>query len=369
MGFEGKCPRIHKAPGIVWSRAAYRMNHKGALLRVIQLPLGTCKTTGSGDRRTWRHLKDLEANATTGAMTSRTSIGKGARITMQEMTHRLTTAPQRLAFESHGCCASCGHRFKEGGMSHLGYGADDEPLYVCDGCSGSLKETATRQYFLSRPYDVPGPKSKLWRYMDFTKYVSLLSSRGLYFARADRLEDAFEGAKGLRRRKEKWDAHYLDFFRSAVENPPEGHLCKLSEEEIEREARRLLGDLETNGVRGKTSTFVSCWHESEHESEAMWRLYSNLLSNAVAVNTTYGSLYSALGRDPSIGIGRVRYIDMRSSYTGVNDAFWRKRKSFEHEKEVRALMSDYRCEEAGKSVPCDLETLIEQVFVSPLAPE
>lgn len=31
-GFEGKYPRIHNAPGIVWSRAAYRMDHEGVLL-------------------------------------------------------------------------------------------------------------------------------------------------------------------------------------------------------------------------------------------------------------------------------------------------------------------------------------------------
>ena len=34
--------------------------------------------------------------------------------------------------------------------------------------------------------------------MDFAKYVSLLSTSALYFARADTFNDTFEGAKGLK---------------------------------------------------------------------------------------------------------------------------------------------------------------------------
>ncbi len=93
---------------------------------------------------------------------------------MQNMTNRLTTELRRLSFENHDHCVSCGYRFKEADTSHLGYGSNDEPLYVCDSCSAKLKETAVRHYFSPRPYEVPEPSSKLWRYMDFTKYVSQL---------------------------------------------------------------------------------------------------------------------------------------------------------------------------------------------------
>ncbi|NWD07662.1 hypothetical protein HX874_28255 [Pseudomonas gingeri] len=204
--------------------------------------------------------------------------------------------------------------------------------------------------------------------MDFTKYVSLLSSRGLYFTRTDCFEDIFEGAKGLKKRKDGWDSHYLEFFRSAIRNPPDGVECKLSDADVEEQAQKLLRDLEVGGENHKKRTFVSCWHESEHESEAMWRLYSTFLANAVAVRTSYQSLYLSLDRDPSIAIGRIKYIDLKNSYAGVNDAFWRKRKSFEHEREVRALLSDYGTQDLGKIVKCNLEVLIEEVLVSPKAP-
>lgn len=35
---------------------------------------------------------------------------------------------------------------------------------------------------------------KVWRYMDFTKFVSLLDKRSLYFCRVDKLGDPFEGS-------------------------------------------------------------------------------------------------------------------------------------------------------------------------------
>lgn len=287
---------------------------------------------------------------------------------MQEMTNRFTLELRRLAFEHHDECASCGYKFIEGDTSHLGYDINDNPLYVCDKCAHILKETAIRHYFQPRSYFIPPVNSKLWRYTDFTKYVSMLSTKGVYFVRADCFQDTFEGAKGLRKNKEKWDEHYLKHFREAIKNPPEGYECRYSDVEIEQQAKRLLEDLERGGEFDKQRTFINCWHENEHESEAMWRLYSSYLGNAIAIRTTYNSLYRALGRNPSIDIGRIIYIDYEKRYAGINDAFWYKRKSFEHEKEVRAIFKDFDNPDKGKVFPCDLSILIEEVFVSPSAP-
>ena len=35
--------------------------------------------------------------------------------------------------------------------------------------------------------------TKIWRYMDFTKFVNLLYTESLFFCRVDRLEDKWEG--------------------------------------------------------------------------------------------------------------------------------------------------------------------------------
>jgi len=43
-------------------------------------------------------------------------------------------------------------------------------------------------------FEPPGnPNIKIWRYMDFTQFVSMLEAGGLLFRRADLLEDKFEG--------------------------------------------------------------------------------------------------------------------------------------------------------------------------------
>lgn len=35
---------------------------------------------------------------------------------------------------------------------------------------------------------------KIWRYMDFTKFVSLLETESLFLSRVDKFEDPYEGA-------------------------------------------------------------------------------------------------------------------------------------------------------------------------------
>ena len=123
--------------------------------------------------------------------------------------------------------------------------------------------------------------------------------------------------------------------------------------------------MERSGEVSRVQTYISCWHENEVESEAMWRLYSNFLENAVAIRTTYNGLYLALGRDPRIDIGKVQY---QNGYADINNAYWRKRKSFMHEREVRAVLTILNCNEMGVKIDCDLSILIEEVFVSPSAP-
>ena len=284
------------------------------------------------------------------------------------MTNRITEDLYRLQWEHHDSCLSCNYKFQDGDTSHLGYGESNEPLYLCDKCAYKLKETAARYVFLPRFFETPSDNSNLWRYLDFTKYVSLLSNRGLYFARADQLKDIFEGAKGIISDKQKWDNYYLKFFRSAIKNPPKGYTNKLSEKEVEAQTKRLLKELEAGGNYNRKSTYINCWHENDYESEAMWRLYSSFIDNAIAIKTTYKRLYESLGKNAFIEIGRVKYIDYSKEFASINNSFWCKRKSFEHEKEVRAIKIKRDLTDSGIMVPCDINNLIEAVYVSPTSP-
>jgi hypothetical protein len=285
-------------------------------------------------------------------------------------TERVTPELARLIFEKHDNCVSCGYAFREGDTSFSGYGADDEPLYVCSNCAGmKLREIARRTYYMARHYKVPEPAAVLWRYMDFTKYASLLSTKSLYFPSAACFDDVFEGAKGLAERKHKWDSHYLDFFRRAIRSAPRPEGAEITEEAIETNAQKLLHDIEMGGNRDRDRTFISCWHESRYESEAMWKLYSTSMSHAVAIQTTVADAYAALGKNPKISIGRVEYVDFETYFADINGAFWKKRKAFEHEREVRLLLSDRRQLAPGLALPCDIPTLVQSVVVSPKAPD
>jgi len=112
---------------------------------------------------------------------------------------------------------------------------------------------------------------------------------------------------------------------------------------------------------------VCCWHEGEHESDAMWKLYS-ASGQGIAVESTIGQLRTSLGNREGLQIDRVRYMDFERDPIEKAHRHYKifiKRKSFEHEKEVRATVL---LPEEGKGTPigCDLDVLITCVHVSPL---
>jgi len=285
---------------------------------------------------------------------------------MQKMTLKHTIVTRRFIEEHHDNCTLCGREFQRYERTHLGYTSTRKLIYVGNCCSSNLKETIIRHSYSQRPYQVPDNSTIIWRFMDFTKFISLVSSGTLFFSRADKFEDPFEGAKGLKKNKDKWDKLYLEFFEQGYRNPPEGFDFNKSDDEIKKEAKRLLSELENGGKLDPQRTFINCWHENQYESEAMWKLYTKNMSEGIAIQTTYERLYKALKRNPSISIGRVKYIDYDETFTGVNDAFWFKRKSFEHEKEIRALYKDYNEKlELGKAIEVDVNVLIQKIYVSP----
>jgi hypothetical protein len=68
-----------------------------------------------------------------------------------------------------------------------------------------ISELATHVYWWWEVDKRCEPETRLWRYMDFAKFVSLLETRSIHFARADVLGDSFEGAVGIAERRQQWD--------------------------------------------------------------------------------------------------------------------------------------------------------------------
>ena len=201
-------------------------------------------------------------------------------------------------------------------------------------------------------FSPPRDDAVLWRYMDFTKFVSLLDMSALFFARADKLGDPFEGA---------WTninvAADEAFLNSLPERALRGNRINMS-----REIRRF--------------TLISCWHESSYESAAMWSLYSRE-KDGIVIKTDFSSFKQSLVSSTDIYIGKVSYIDYESDSIPVGNAFnpfLHKRRSFEHEREVRAVHTKLSergfaqdvCE-IGIYYEVDLSRLIHEVIVAPYA--
>jgi hypothetical protein len=113
---------------------------------------------------------------------------------------------------------------------------------------------------------------------------------------------------------------------------------------------------------------VSCWHESEYDSDAMWKLYCPS-GDGIAIESTVGQLTASLGARNDLTVGRVRYMDFDNDPIEKGHENYRlflKRKCFEHEKEIRATILLQK-EGTGERVPCDLATLITRITVSPTA--
>lgn len=201
---------------------------------------------------------------------------------------------------------------------------------------------------------------KIWRYMTFTKFVSILEKNELFFTRADKFEDPFEGTYSRANlNKENRNFFYPDeSIDSMVIEQVHGHI---------RWLRQFM--------------LISCWHVNEVESDAMWKLYLRS-GEGIAIQSTYSRLSHAFNdTKENVFIGKVRYRDNDRDWTPEGNLFapfLEKRNHFIHEQELRAVI-DYSLElgenklpEApfryGLGISVDVETLIENIYVSPTAP-
>src|SRR5215203_3143565 len=148
------------------------------------------------------------------------------------------------------------------------------------------------------------PSVKVWRYLDLPRFIWMLSTGALAFARVDTLEDPFEGSIPSAV-YDRWIDQHADLVETAQK-----------------------------GLRKQA--FVSCWHANNTESEAMWRLYCGS-REGIALQTTYEKLDASL--PAGVFLGQVTYLDYECDMQPPRDRLgllMRKRQAFEHEHEIRA---------------------------------
>ncbi len=197
--------------------------------------------------------------------------------------------------------------------------------------------------------------------------MSVLFRRGLYFANAPSLGDPFEGSVPVKFAQER---------PKLMANVKPEHVAMVT---------KASGD----ALRWSSQfVYVNCWFGGEHESAALWRYYTDG-DNSLCIRSDLQRLRCQL--PPGIKIVTVKYIDFVNEEIPelavqgwtTDLLFEYKRKSYEHEREVRALYSrnpplhpsgrgqvidiDAPLPHRGEVVPVDLNALITEVRISPSA--
>ena len=130
-----------------------------------------------------------------------------------------------------------------------------------------------------------GVNTTIWRYMGFSQFVSLLKNNRLHFTRPNKFPDPFEGTVPRRM-----------FERLAKKNS---------------DPNTVLGKYPTLlQTLPAWMTCVNCWYVSDHESDAMWKLYSKS-DDGIAIRSTYKRLTECFdsNRKLQINAGMIKYMD------------------------------------------------------------
>jgi hypothetical protein len=152
----------------------------------------------------------------------------------------------------------------------------------------------------------PHPEDKgavIWRYMDFTKYVSMLEHNGLYMCRSDLLGDPFEGSVSQLNVDSERSFFLGGRMPGLDKESAERFLAKQSD--LRRSFRKLI--------------YLNCWYLSPVESAAMWGLYSRA-TEAIAIQSSFTNLFNCLPESHYAGL--VRYADYRLEALKTGNVFF-----------------------------------------------
>lgn len=188
----------------------------------------------------------------------------------------------------------------------------------------------------------PDPNTIVWKYLDLSKFLDLLLCKRLFMSRSDKFEDQYEGT---------FSEPTFEELKRIAENKPE--FLKYYKKHRE-------------------NVVVSSWHSNDHESYAMWQIFTQN-SEGLAIQSTIGRLQEALAPEKNYEqhIGAVNYIDYKKEYIPFDDSFFPflfKRKSFQYEGEVRIIsdLTKYNLTiNDGIKIDVDINKLIERIYIHP----
>lgn len=210
-------------------------------------------------------------------------------------------------------------------------------------------------YTKNRKLKKPNDDDKIWRYMDFTKFVSILHYKSLHFTRVDTFRDPYEASIG-------------------------SYLVEIEKIDISESGLKTLDKIQPH----RQKVFVNCWHINASESAALWKVYMKS-DEGIAIQTTVRKLVTVLEaskNDLCFDLASIEYdpnkiLSTTTTPNGkhhitfdMNKALYIKRPCFEYEHELRAFVRVEKRKSTGYDWRgLDINLLIESVCVNPEAPD
>lgn len=222
--------------------------------------------------------------------------------------------------------------------------------------------------YVSKPDD---KDIKIWRYLDIPKFLSIIDKRALFFSRAEYLGDPFEGSIPQSKGQINLNKHFGRVSNVMYSDDGAAH------------------EWYSDHYLFRNSAYICCFHMNQIESTAFW---SNN-NKGVAIQSTFKRLGDCfhVDHENTENIGVVKYLDNYSSDSSdtidvlqwATLSLFHKRKNFEHERELRAIIPFPPCVfprggeltkeildsfPKGLSIPVDLDILIERIYLAPSSP-
>jgi len=199
---------------------------------------------------------------------------------------------------------------------------------------------------------------KLWRYMDLSKFISLLNEKALWLARVDTFRDKQEG-------------RFPDEMRKIFEKFYTG---------FEKEDVSPIKSVEDFLDFVRKNTFISCWHKNSDENMVMWEIYGRD-TKALAIQTTVERFKNSI--DPSNLFGNslllknvlYQQAEQISGMLRREECYFIKRPHYSHEAEARICLDVYsdffptKDTPQGYYLPVLINGLIEKILIHPDSPD
>ena len=203
-------------------------------------------------------------------------------------------------------------------------------------------------------FEPPPDNTRIWRFMNFHKFVSMVTNSSLYFSRLDQLGDPFEGL--LTKARIQSDEKVYDSYDSS---------------EASEYGKSVIRWMHLDPYKQRRTSLANCWHMNDYETELLWSRYS-FMDGGVAIQSTFERLRSSLNIPNAVYIGIMKYMDWETEPTPIGNMMnpiVTKRINYRDERELRAAIVtgfDRRKQtQSGINVPVNLIELVESVYISP----